>query len=373
MASPSKRRKLNNNIKSSNSQSRNLDYFFGKQNQRPTDSEQNENPSDSTELTDEQLARKLQAEWNNENVSESLRQPSSENSQRLEATQLSNQPEKQQILPNEVEERVSDIKLSDQAKSDDNQESWREPELGDSLSQEAQKTTLSLQSTGSAQDSFSFSIPFDESPLTFDPSMYLLDLQKQWAAEGGHAPYALLASCFVIVNSTQSRIKIVDALVNLLRVLIEGDPGSLLPAVWLATNAISPPYISLELGLGGSALTKALKHACGLDNRSLSALYKKHGDAGDVAFQAKKRQTFTLRKPKPLSIKGVHQSLIKIATTKGTGSGDIKQSIINKLIQDSGTPEESRYIVRTLCQHVCTPGLIQGKDVLTIYSYVSVP
>ena len=122
--------------------------------------------------------------------------------------------------------------------------------------------------------------------------------------------------------------------------------------VWLATNSISPPYISLELGLGGSAISKALKTVCGLDNRSLKALYDKVGDAGDVAFEAKKRQSFTLRKPKPLTIKSVYQALVKVANTQGTGSGEIKQSIVNKLLQDARGAEESRYIVRTLCQHV---------------------
>jgi DNA ligase-1 len=122
--------------------------------------------------------------------------------------------------------------------------------------------------------------------------------------------------------------------------------------VWLATNSISPSYISLELGLGGSAISKALKQVCGLDNRSLKTLYDKYGDAGDVAFEAKKRQSFTLRKPKPLTIKGVYQSLVKIANTQGTGSGEAKQRIVDRLIQDARGAEESRYIVRTLCQHV---------------------
>jgi DNA ligase-1 len=122
--------------------------------------------------------------------------------------------------------------------------------------------------------------------------------------------------------------------------------------VWLATNSISPPYISLELGLGGSAISKALKTVCGLDNKSLKTLYDKVGDAGDVAFEAKKKQSFTLRKPKPLTIKGVYQSLVKIANTQGTGSGELKQSVVNKLLQDARGAEESRYVVRTLCQHV---------------------
>ena len=43
-----------------------------------------------------------------------------------------------------------------------------------------------------------------------------------------------------------------------------------------------------------------------MDNRALKAIYDKYGDAGDVAFEAKKKQSFTLRKPKPLTIKGVY-------------------------------------------------------------------
>lgn len=122
--------------------------------------------------------------------------------------------------------------------------------------------------------------------------------------------------------------------------------------MWLATNSISPPYISLELGLGGSAISKALKQVCGLDSRSLKAIYDKYGDAGDVAFEAKKKQSFTLRKPKPLTIKSVYQSLVKIASSQGQGSAEVKQRIVDRLLQDARGGEESRYVVRTLCQHL---------------------
>jgi DNA ligase-1 len=89
-----------------------------------------------------------------------------------------------------------------------------------------------------------------------------------------------------------------------------------------------------------------------LDNRALKAIYDKYGDAGDVAFEAKKKQSFTLRKPKPLTIQGVYQSLVKIATTQGQGSGEAKQRIVDRLLQDARGGEESRFVVRTLCQHV---------------------
>lgn len=91
---------------------------------------------------------------------------------------------------------------------------------------------------------------------------------------------------------------------------------------------------------------------CGLHSAGLKALYDKHGDAGDVAFEAKKRQSFTLRKPKPLSIMSVFQSLVKIANSKGNGSQEFKQRIVERLLQDAQGAEESRYLVRTLVQHL---------------------
>jgi DNA ligase-1 len=212
--------------------------------------------------------------------------------------------------------------------------------------------TISLQSSVGTEDTISLSLPFDQSPLTFDSTKCAAELQVHWATEGGNASYALLTRAFVLANATTSRIRIVDTLVNFLRVLIEGDPSSVLPAVWLATNSISPPYDELELGLGGSAISKALKKVYGLNPYGLKNLYDKYGDAGDVAFEAKKRQSFTLMKPKPLTIKGVYQSLRKIAMSKGSGSQESKQRIVEKLLQDTRGAEESRYIVRTLVQNL---------------------
>jgi DNA ligase 1 len=105
---------------------------------------------------------------------------------------------------------------------------------------------------------------------------------------------------------------------------------------------------------------------CGLDNRSLKSIYDKYGDAGDVAFEAKKKQSFTLRKPKPLTIKGVYQSLVKIAKSQGQGSNEVKQRIVDRLLQDARGGEESRFLVRTLCQHVSITIVLRSDHQLTI-------
>lgn len=312
MSSPAKKRKRNGD---SSQPTRNIQSFFKGQ----TTEQINLKVPDVTEqtLSDEALARKLQAEWN-----------------------------EQENASTPTEDTKADPQINTAASTLDPPVS---PPVAPVI---PKKSTLSLQSSAGTEDTISLAIPLDQSPQTFDASQYATELRSHWAIEGGDASYALLTRAFVLANATTSRIKIVDTLVNFLRILIEGDPSSVLPAVWLATNSISPPYDELELGLGGSSISKALKRIYGLNSQGLKTLYDKHGDAGDVAFEAKKRQSFTLVKPKPLRIKGVYQSLQKIATSKGPGSQEIKQRIVEKLLQDARGAEESRYIVRTLIQNL---------------------
>ncbi|KAL4979202.1 ATP-dependent DNA ligase [Aspergillus desertorum] len=307
MSSPAKKRKRDTEP------TRSIASFFQDQAAKKTEkSERLSLPANAEQhLSDEALARKLQAEWNNEQASASP------------ATVF--QPEPTAAPPSPEKDREQ---------------------------KKAKVEVLSLQSSTGKEDTISLSVPFDQSPLAFDCSRYVQELKAYWSAEGGNASYALLTRAFVLANATTSRIKIVDTLVNFLRVLIEGDPSSVLSAVWLATNSISPPYHELELGLGGSSISKAFKKVYGLNSQGLKSLYDRLGDAGDVAFEAKKRQSFTLIKPKPLSIKGVYQSLTKIAMSKGSGSQGFKQRIVEKLLQDTRGAEESRYIVRTLVQNL---------------------
>ncbi|KAK7398574.1 hypothetical protein QQX98_012052 [Neonectria punicea] len=313
MPSPAKKRKLNNSgTKPTAPNSRGLEYFFSKQRQNGSENSSRAGTTPAgaaAEMTDEELARKLQAEWDQEE-----REAAQSKSQTSPTEPEETEPTKTEKSLGKFEQNHTLVLPSSLAKP--------------SPTKDRSKATLGLQSAGMSEDTTSTSIPLDESPLTFQPSQYLSQLQEHWTSEGGDASYALLTRCFVLVSGTTSRIKIVDTLVNCLRILIEGDPSS------------------------GSAISKALRNVCGLDNRSLKAIYDKHGDAGDVAFEAKKKQSFTLRKPKPLTIKGVYQSLVKIANSQGQGSGEAKQRLVDRLLQDARGGEESRFVVRTLCQHL---------------------
>ena len=191
-------------------------------------------------------------------------------------------------------------------------------------------------------------IPLDKGPLDFSVKEDAA-IAGLWSKQGG-APYSFLSQTFVLVNSTRSRLKIVDYLVNSLRVLIHYDPGSLLHAVWLMTNAIAPPFEPIELNLGPSIISKAIKTASGVSSARLKMLWDKYGDVGDVAFEAK-MTVRTLVQPRQLRISGVYKVLRKIAASKGQGTQVSKQKLVESLLV-AAKGEEVRYIGRTLVQHL---------------------
>jgi DNA ligase-1 len=235
MAPPTKRQKLNNNGKSSPAKPRGLEYFFGKQRQGPVTTNNNEQQKPQTDnsvaLTDEQLARKLQAQWDEEAAASVAKT----NSEQARSVSLEDGvKEDVSVAAAGGEDRTVNLKPDSKGQlgspSKEMDGIHNKGKEGNRMASKP-KSTMSLQSGGSEEDMISHTIPFDESPLTFNPAKYIPDLQSYWMEQGGNASYALLTRCFVLVNSTQSRIKIVDTLVNLLRTIVEADPSSLLPTV----------------------------------------------------------------------------------------------------------------------------------------------
>ncbi|EPS40587.1 hypothetical protein H072_5564 [Dactylellina haptotyla CBS 200.50] len=352
--SPAKRRKKNDKT-SSPGKGPTLDYFFGRKQSVPSklklvsDSDSNEG------LTDEQLARKLQEQWAKEDALLSGRTPN--DGEAGEPSQRSTS----------AEQEAKDLAFARKLQQEENNSVTRSLEddtnpfltvAGPSISEpEPEPSKLAAHpSEANIQleykpdwDKLVDELPFDKDPVSFNPEDYKSLVES---FPGGKITYALLTRAFVLINSTRSRIKIVDTLTNFLRTAIACDPGSLLPAVWLTTNDIGPPYEQTELGIGGSIISKALIKVGGLDQKGLRTLYHKYGDAGDAAFEAKvKQRTLRLREPVPLTVKDVYSSLVKISQSKGTGSQETKQRIVERLLVQS-RGEEVRYLARTLVQHL---------------------
>ncbi|KAG8886331.1 hypothetical protein FRB97_004866 [Tulasnella sp. 331] len=184
--------------------------------------------------------------------------------------------------------------------------------------------------------------------LACDP--LILDVSQCPWTNGKPAPYSFLAHAFVALTATRSRILLVNILVNTLRHITWHDSASLLATLYLLSNSISPAYMPVELNIGPSIISKALQSVSGLSSAALRKLYHSLGDAGDVAFEAKSSVRTLIPHP-PLLIKGVYDSLLRIAHSKGNGAAKQKQSIVEKLLVAS-KGEEPRYLVRTFAQHL---------------------
>ncbi|KAK0536270.1 hypothetical protein OC834_001250 [Tilletia horrida] len=210
-------------------------------------------------------------------------------------------------------------------------------------------------------------VPLGEDIFSFDP--YTVDTSvwphtvpspKQPGPSKPIAPYALLTHAFVLISSTKSRITITTVLTNLLRVLRLHDPEAILPAVYLISNHIAPPYDGVELGIGGSVVNKAIQSVTGKTNRFLKNLWDRTGDPGDVAFEAKK-DVKMLTKPVPITVAKLFATLHTIARLSGAGSQSAKLSHVTKLLVAS-RGEETRFLISKKAPSLKARGKAKAHD-----------
>eukprot|EP01012_Entosiphon_sulcatum_P047072 TRINITY_DN636_c0_g1_i1.p1 TRINITY_DN636_c0_g1~~TRINITY_DN636_c0_g1_i1.p1 ORF type:complete len:708 (+),score=105.73 TRINITY_DN636_c0_g1_i1:1073-3196(+) len=164
--------------------------------------------------------------------------------------------------------------------------------------------------------------------------------------EGERVPFVCLAKCFEKISQTSSRLQVIILLCNTFRSIISLTPEDLLPAVYLAANKIAPPHKGLELGVGDALLIKSIAECAGKTEKFVKEQYHKDGDLGVVAQQSRATQQ-TLRKPMPLTVRGVFQTLQTIALASGKEAGKRRVEYIKQLLV-AATDTEPVFIVRAL-------------------------
>ncbi|CAG8447623.1 8042_t:CDS:10 [Ambispora gerdemannii] len=214
-----------------------------------------------------------------------------------------------------------------------------------------EETKLNTTPSSQSRENIDFETILSKDIVKFDPS------KIEWSTP---TLYSFLCSTFSLVDKTKSRIKILDYITNMLRVLIYHDSASVLPAVWLSSNEITPSYEGVELGIGSHVLSKAVTSVSGCSHKALKAFYDKYGDWGDVAYEAKV-SVRTLFEPRPLDIRTVYKNLLGISKLKGNGMVDQKTDLVKKLLI-SCKGEEVRYLTRTLIRNLRVGAV--GKSVL---------
>ncbi|KAI7477332.1 DNA ligase [Hortaea werneckii] len=183
-----------------------------------------------------------------------------------------------------------------------------------------------------------------------------------WKA-GDPVPYAALCTTFSKIEMTTKRLEIIAYCASFLRQVMRLTPQDLLPTVLLMIGKLAADYAGIELGIGESLIMKAVGETTGRSLKIIKEDQQKIGDLGLVAAKSRQNQP-TMFKPKPLTVRGVHEGLVKIATTEGQGAQGRKVDGIKKLLssadvnmakgqtvdinKDKGGPSESKFIIRAL-------------------------
>ncbi|KAJ5151225.1 DNA ligase 1 [Penicillium canariense] len=190
------------------------------------------------------------------------------------------------------------------------------------------------------------------------------DPYPDWKA-GDPVPYAALCTTFSLVEMTTKRLIILAHCSLFLQQVLRLTPNDLLPTVQLMINKLAADYAGIELGIGESLIMKAIGESTGRSLQVIKTDQHEIGDLGLVAAKSRGNQP-TMFKPKPLTVRGVHEGLLGIAKVQGHGSQDKKISGIKKLLsaadsatagkgnkgvditKDKGGPSEAKFIVRFL-------------------------
>ncbi|KAG6882338.1 hypothetical protein C0992_012026, partial [Termitomyces sp. T32_za158] len=108
-----------------------------------------------------------------------------------------------------------------------------------------------------------------------------VDVKGGWKV-GTSVPYAALTKTFSHIESTTKRLEKNAFLTSFLLLVIQrsakGDYNSLLQAVYLCINRLSPDYVGIELGIGESLLVKAIAESTGRSIAVIKADLQREGD-----------------------------------------------------------------------------------------------
>ncbi|KAL8915927.1 MAG: hypothetical protein Q9208_008782 [Pyrenodesmia sp. 3 TL-2023] len=190
------------------------------------------------------------------------------------------------------------------------------------------------------------------------------DPYPDWKA-GEPVPYAALCTTFSLIEMTSKRLLISAHCSLFLRQVLRLTPSDLLPTVQLMINKLAADYAGIELGIGESLIMKAIGETTG---RSLAVIKHDQSEIGDLGLVAAKSRSSqpTMFKPKALTVRGVLDGLMGIATVSGDGSQARKVAGIKKLLsaadvalagkgnkgaditKDKGGASETKFIIRFL-------------------------
>jgi DNA ligase-1 len=151
-----------------------------------------------------------------------------------------------------------------------------------------------------------------------------------------------IAEYFEKIESASSRLIMTGILAELFS---EADSAEITKIIYLLQGQLAPAHKQIEVGMGEKYIEKAIAKAGGYSAGEVHSEFKELGDLGLVAEHFIKNKKQKSLFSAELSIEKVFSNLMKIATSSGSGSQDLKIKLIAELL-NSASQLEARYLVR---------------------------
>ena len=156
--------------------------------------------------------------------------------------------------------------------------------------------------------------------------------------------YSSIADAYEKIEATTKRLKMTDYLVKILK----ETPTSLIDkVVYLTQGKLYPDFVGIEIGIAEKLAVRAVARSAGHREKDIEEDMQKTGDLGETTQKFMKKKTQATFFSVPLTVERVYETLDKMANSTGSGSVDLKLSLLAGLLSDA-SPSEAKYIVRTV-------------------------
>ncbi|MBX5478881.1 MAG: ATP-dependent DNA ligase [Pyrinomonas methylaliphatogenes] len=149
--------------------------------------------------------------------------------------------------------------------------------------------------------------------------------------------FETLAEYFEKLEGTTERLRMYELLGQL---FARADPEETAELAYLCEGRLLPAFAGVEIGMGERLVARAIAIAAGVEEREVTARYKRLGDLGSVAEELLKS-----RRQRGLTVTQAYAAMLEIARTSGPGSVEGKAQKLAALLGRT-SPRAARYIVR---------------------------
>lgn len=151
-----------------------------------------------------------------------------------------------------------------------------------------------------------------------------------------------IASYFDRIESTPGRLDMTGILAELFK---KTRPEEIRGLVYLVQGVIAPSFKSMEIGLGEKLVEQAISKITGYTQQKVHKTFLEKGDLGETAQLLLEKKTQQSLFKEKLSLEKVFKNFVKISSSSGTGSQELKLKLLAELL-NSANPLEAKYLVR---------------------------